>query len=62
MASLTPRASESGFWTDATMATDYFPDEGLDIEQQLLLEDDDPVNDGRTPVRVYALHQKRVIY
>jgi hypothetical protein len=58
MASLTPRASESGFWTDATMATDYFPEDGLDVEQQLLLE----VNDGRTPVRVYTLRQKRVKY
>jgi hypothetical protein len=48
MASLTPRAS--GFWADANMATSYFPDEGRDAEQQLLSDDDDLVDDGRTPV------------
>lgn len=50
MASITPRASVSGFWADATMTTDYFPDEGPDAEQQLLPDDVEVVDDGRTPV------------
>ena len=62
MASLTPRASESGFWTDAAMATDYFPDEDRDVEEQLFSGDDHLVDDGRTPVRLYALREKHVIY
>ncbi|KAF8158011.1 major facilitator superfamily domain-containing protein [Crassisporium funariophilum] len=45
MASLTPRAS--GFWTDAAMATNYFPDDE-DLEEQDYLVDDD--QDGRTPL------------
>ena len=50
MAFLTPRASESGFWADATMATDYFPDGDQDVEEQFLPHDDDLADDGRTPV------------
>lgn len=54
MASITPRASESGFWTNATMPTDYFPDEDRDAEQQLLAEEEDLVLvEGPTPVGSY---------
>jgi hypothetical protein len=56
MPSLTPRAS--GFWVDASMGTSYFPDEDRDTEQQFLSDDDDLVDDGRTPVCLYALREE----
>lgn len=51
MASVTPRAS--GFWSESRMASSYFPEDEEDVEQQqTLLDEDDDLKDGGTPVRV----------
>lgn len=50
MASITPRAS--GFWSESRMASSYFPEDEDDVEQQQnLLDEDDDLKDGGTPVR-----------
>lgn len=52
MASLAPRASV--FWSDSTM-NDYFPDDSDVEQQQRLVDSDDELNDGRTPVCCLSL-------